>query len=123
MTVSSLDDDAQVIRINSAIAPIHYTISNATGATFSGLPPGINAVYSAGVLTISGVSAVAGTFNFTVTTTGGCGSATGGSSIVIQSLAVGGILADSSRFNPATVCYSSPSGTLSLSGQDGTMVT
>ena len=122
MAISSLDDDAQVICINSAITPIHYTISNATGATVTGLPTGVSAVYSGGIITISGTSLISGTFNFTVTAVGGCGSASAGSSITIQPLAVGGVLADSSGFNPATVCYSSPAGTLNLSGQTGNVV-
>ncbi|WP_136667236.1 T9SS type A sorting domain-containing protein [Flavobacterium sp. H122] len=124
MVISSLDDEPQIICINSSIIPIHYTVSNATGVTVNGLPPGVTGSYAGGVFTISGTSSVTGTFNYTVSTTGGCSPAASmGSSITVQPLAVGGTLTDSSGYNPATVCYSSPTGTLNLAGKTGNVVT
>lgn len=58
--------------INNPITTITYNISNATGASVTGLPPGVNSSYSSGVLTIDGNPTATGTFNYTVTTTGGC---------------------------------------------------
>jgi len=58
---------------NSAIMNITYAISGGgTGATVTGLPAGVTGVYAGGVFTISGSPTVAGTFNYTVTTTGTC---------------------------------------------------
>jgi hypothetical protein len=56
---------------NTSITNITYSIgAPATSATVTGLPTGVSASFSAGVLTISGTPTVAGTFNYTVTTTG-----------------------------------------------------
>lgn len=124
MSIYSLEDEPQIVCINSPITPINYTISNATGVNVIGLPSGITGSYNNGVFTISGTSTISGTFNYTVSTTGGCGpTASMSSSITIQSLAVGGTLSDSSGYNPATVCYSSPAGTLNLTGKVGNVVT
>ena len=65
----------QRLCINNNIIPISYTVGNgAFGAsiTSGALPPGVNPVFTAGVFTISGTPTVAGTFNFVVTTSGGC---------------------------------------------------
>ena len=62
--------------INTAITAITYLIGGGgTGVTLSGaLPAGVTGAYNAGtkVYTISGTPTVAGTFNYTVTTTGPC---------------------------------------------------
>ena len=64
---------SQSLCINTAITPIIYTIGgSATGANVLGLPAGVTGSFASGVLTISGISTVAGTFNYTVATTGGC---------------------------------------------------
>ncbi|HSD14383.1 MAG TPA: PKD domain-containing protein, partial [Flavobacterium sp.] len=62
----------QTVCQNIGITAITYTVTNATGATVSGLPTGVTGSYAAGVFTISGTPTVSGTFNYTVTTTGGC---------------------------------------------------
>ncbi|MGX7668993.1 hypothetical protein ACWPKD_15230, partial [Flavobacterium pedocola] len=62
----------QTVCQNTAIANITYSVTNATGATVAGLPAGVTGSYAAGVFTISGTPTVAGAFNYTVTTTGGC---------------------------------------------------
>lgn len=63
----------QSLCINTAITPITYSVGgSATGATVTGLPAGITGSFSSGVFTISGISTVAGTFNYLVTTTAGC---------------------------------------------------
>ncbi|MFT3796778.1 T9SS type B sorting domain-containing protein [Flavobacterium sp.] len=62
--------------MNAAISPITYTPGNgATGATVTGLPAGITGSYAGGIFTITGSSAIAGTYNYTVTTVGGCSTA------------------------------------------------
>ncbi len=60
----------------TAITNIVYAIGGtATGATVSGLPPGVTGTFNAGVFTISGTPTANATYNYTVTTVGGCSSA------------------------------------------------
>jgi gliding motility-associated-like protein len=64
---------AQTVCINTAITNITYSIGgSATGASATGLPAGVTGVYNAGVFTISGTPSIANTYNYTVTSTGGC---------------------------------------------------
>jgi hypothetical protein len=63
----------QTVCVNTAITPITYSTTGATGATFSGLLTGVTGTFSGGNITISGRPTVTGTFNYTVTLTGGCG--------------------------------------------------
>jgi hypothetical protein len=69
---SALGTDAQTKCIGTAITPITYTTSIATGATVTGLPAGVSGVWGANKLTISGTPTVAGPFTYTITLTGGC---------------------------------------------------
>jgi gliding motility-associated-like protein len=73
---SAAGSDNQSVCINTAISDITYTTTGATGATFSGLPAGVTGVWIADVVTINGTPTLSGTFNYTVTLTGGCGSIT-----------------------------------------------
>ncbi|MBK9392300.1 MAG: hypothetical protein IPN68_19720 [Bacteroidetes bacterium] len=59
--------------INTPIDLIEYSTTGATGATFSGLPIGVNGTWAADVLTVSGTPTESGVFNYTITLTGGCG--------------------------------------------------
>ncbi len=68
--------DNQTICINTPITDITYATTGATGATVSGLPAGVTGSWAADVVTISGTPTVAGTFVYTVTLTGGCGTVT-----------------------------------------------
>ncbi|WP_281238256.1 T9SS type B sorting domain-containing protein [Flavobacterium praedii] len=74
MILSSLPaTTSQSLCINTAITPISYTVGgSATGASVTALPTGVTGSFSSGVFTISGIPTVAGTFNYTVATTGGC---------------------------------------------------
>jgi hypothetical protein len=58
--------DDQTICINSELTAITYTMTDAAGGLASGLPAGVNAVFSSGTLTISGIPTVSGTFNYQV---------------------------------------------------------
>ena len=73
---SAVNTDAQIICLNTALTNITYSTTGATGASFSGLPAGVSGLWAANTVTISGTPTVAGTYNFTVSTTGGCGVAT-----------------------------------------------
>ena len=71
---SAASSNSQTSCINTAITPITYTTTGATGATFSGLPIGVTGAWAANVVTISGIPSVArAALTYTVTLTGGCG--------------------------------------------------
>ena len=75
MLSSAAGTDNQQKCINTSVTNITYSTTGSTGATFSGLPAGVSGNWSGNTATISGIPATAGTFNYTVTSTGGCGSA------------------------------------------------
>lgn len=65
--------DTQIVCKNSPIDTIEYTIGGGrTGPSVTGLPPGVTTDFTGTTLTISGAPTVAGVYNFTVQTTGGC---------------------------------------------------
>lgn len=72
---SEAGTSGQAVCIGTSVSPITYRILNATVAEVSGLPSGITGTYKDGALTISGKTAVAGSYTYTVTATGSCGSA------------------------------------------------
>ncbi|MCD4769889.1 MAG: T9SS type A sorting domain-containing protein, partial [Bacteroidales bacterium] len=71
---SAIGTNSQTKCINTAITEITYTTTGATGVTFNGLPAGVMGSWGADVVTISGMPSVSGTFSYTVTLVGGCGS-------------------------------------------------
>ncbi|MEZ0184750.1 hypothetical protein AB9T89_21140, partial [Flavobacterium oncorhynchi] len=77
---------SQSLCINTALTSIIYTpATGATGATLTGtLPAGVTGSFAGGVFTISGTPTASGTFNYTVTTTGGCSSANLSGSITVK---------------------------------------
>ncbi|MFN9113204.1 MAG: hypothetical protein ACK5XN_24310, partial [Bacteroidota bacterium] len=77
----------QTLCINNNITPFSYTIGNgATGASITSgdLPLGVNPIFTAGVLTISGTALESGTFNFVVSTSGGCSSSSLSGVLVVR---------------------------------------
>ncbi len=80
---SGIGTDAQTVCINTAITNITYSTTGATGATYSGLPAGVTGNWLANVVTISGTPTVSGTFNYTITLTGGCGVVTKNGTITV----------------------------------------
>ena len=67
----NLNQVSQSVCINTPIVPIVYSFSGVSnGVNVSGLPFGISAVVSNGVVTISGTHNQIGVYNFIVTTTG-----------------------------------------------------
>ena len=83
---SASGTDNQTICINTPLTNITYSTTGATGATYSGLPTGVNGNWAGNVVTISGTPSVSGTFNYTVTLTGGCGIVTSTGTINVNPL-------------------------------------
>ena len=82
---SAAGTNAQTVCNTSPVTDITYSTTGATGAAFSGLPSGVNGNWAANVVTISGTPTVAGTFNYTVTLTGGgCGAFTASGTITVN---------------------------------------
>ncbi len=75
--------DAQTICINTALTNITYATTGATGATVTGLPLGVSGVWAGDVVTISGTPSESGTFSYTVSLAGGCGTVTTTGSITV----------------------------------------
>jgi hypothetical protein len=84
---SAVGTNNQTVCINTAITNIRYSTTGATGATYSGLPTGVTGAWAASVVTISGTPSVSGTFNYTVTLTGGCGTITANGTITVNPIA------------------------------------
>jgi len=70
---SAAGTDAQTVCSGTAITPITYATTGATGATVVGLPAGVSGSWDAGVVTISGTPATSGNFTYVVALTGGKG--------------------------------------------------
>lgn len=86
---SAVGSNNQEFCINNAVSSITYTITGGgTSGIVSGLPSGITGTFSSGVLTISGTSTAAGTFNFTVNTTGTCIQKTATGTLIINALPI-----------------------------------
>jgi gliding motility-associated-like protein len=72
-TVSSASSNP-TININRLLTNITHTTSGISGiGAATGLPDGVSAVWSANVVTISGVPTASGIFNYSIALTGGCG--------------------------------------------------
>jgi len=79
----------QSVCVNDAIQNIVYQVGNgATGASLVAgtVPVGIQGNFSAGVFTISGTTSEVGVFNYTITTSGGCGTASLTGRIIVNPL-------------------------------------
>ncbi|MBE0642194.1 MAG: hypothetical protein IH599_09165, partial [Bacteroidales bacterium] len=87
---SAVGTDNQAVCINTAISTVTYSTTGATGATFSGFPAGLTMGWSSNVVTISGTPSTAGTFNYTVTLTGGCGNISANGTINVSAINTAG---------------------------------
>ncbi len=117
-TLTSLaGTNAQTPCINSPITNITYSLTNATGANVTGLPTGVTGSYSGGTVTISGTPSVSGNFTYTITPSGGCGSATTTGTINVSANTANPVITSTLLYNGDT----SVSGTSSEA--NGTVVT
>lgn len=108
---SGTGTNTQTRCVNTPITAITFTIANATGAalTSGSFPNGVSGVYNNGTFTISGTPSQSGTFNYTITTSGGgvppCSNATiGGTLTVIAQPTIN--LSSGSGTNTQTKCLS-----------------
>ena len=99
---SAVGTNNQTLCINTAITNITYATTGATGATFTGLPAGVTGSWLNNVITISGTPTVAGTFNYTVTLTGGCSVITSTGTIISNINTI--ILSSAVGTNSQTLC-------------------
>ena len=121
---SAVNTDNQTLCINTALTNITYATTGATGATFTGLPAGVTGNWAADVVTISGTPTIAGTFNYTVTLTGGCGIVTvTGTITVITNNTIA--LTSAAGTDNQTVCINTPiiNITYATTGATGATVT
>jgi sugar lactone lactonase YvrE len=76
--------------INTALTPITHATTVATGIANSGvsgangLPPGVSATWASNTITISGTPTAAGTFLYSIPSTGGCASANATGTIIVN---------------------------------------
>ena len=113
--------DNQRVCVNTAITPITYSTTGATGATFLGLPAGVTGTFSDGNITISGTPTVAGIFNYMMILTGGCGNVTATGTLVVNACQPGSLLGGGGG-GPTWRVYPNPtSGSFTIeSSEDGT---
>ena len=115
---SAAGTNTQTVCNNTSITNITYATTGATGATVTGLPAGVTGVWASDVVTISGTPTEAGTFNYTVTLTGGCGTVTATGTITVSPLPIPTIVAG----GPTTFCAGG-SVSLAVAGGAGNMLT
>lgn len=78
---------AQELCKNTALTDITYSITGgATGITGTGFPTGVAYSLAGGVVTINGTPTVAGTFNYTLITTGTCAQKQSTGTIIVNEL-------------------------------------
>ncbi|MFZ4561372.1 MAG: beta strand repeat-containing protein, partial [Saprospiraceae bacterium] len=76
--------------INTTLTAITHTTTGATGiGTATGLPAGVTAAWASNTITISGTPTASGTFTYSISLTGGCGSANATGTITVNENTVG----------------------------------
>jgi len=124
LLTSAVGTNAQALCINTPITNITYATTGATDATVTGLPAGVTGSWAGNVVTISGTPTVSGTFNYTITLTGGCSIVT-----AIGTLTVNPnntlLLTSSVGTDAQTLCINTPITTITYStaGAMGATVT
>ncbi|MFM7104547.1 MAG: hypothetical protein ACKOW8_03425, partial [Flavobacteriales bacterium] len=73
--------------LNASLTPITIATTGATGiGTANGLPAGVSASWASNTITISGTPTAAGTFNYSIPLTGGCGGGIATGTIIINDI-------------------------------------
>jgi hypothetical protein len=108
---ASVASSTPTLCANTALTAITHTTTGATGISSAGvsgantLPAGVSATWANNTITISGTPTSAGTFNYSIPLTGGCGSVNATGTITVNAL-------------PATSVLT---GTLACAGSTGTI--
>lgn len=110
----------QAVCINTPITDIVYTSVSATDVTVTGLPNGVTGTYNAGTFTISGTPTQTGTFNYTVSTVGGCNVVNANGTITVNPDST---LTLTSGNENQTVCINTPIVAITYTATDATDVT
>lgn len=76
-------NSTQSVETNTSIAVINYTLGGTTNATVSSLPAGVTHTFTNNELKINGTPTTAGTYNYSITATGDCGTATANGTITV----------------------------------------
>src|SRR5664280_2502792 len=100
---SAAGTNSQTVCTNTAITNITYATTGATGANVTGLPTGVNGNWASNVVTISGTPSVTGSFPYTVSLTGGCGSGSASGTITVTGSSTIN-LSSAAGTNSQTVC-------------------
>lgn len=113
--------DNQTVCINNPIVNITYAVGGTSnGGSVSGLPAGLTGVYAGGTITISGTPTAAGTFSYTVSTTGPCLNPTATGTITVTADGTVTLTSGPGSDNQ-TVCINTPIGVISYAvGGSGT---
>jgi len=102
---SATGTNTQTVCVNKAISNITYTTTGATNVTVTGLPSGVTSSWAANILTISGTPTANGTFNYTMTTIGGCGPITATGTITVKRNTI--TLSSAAGTDSQTICINS----------------
>lgn len=84
MLISGAGTSNQTVCISTEIMSITYSAIGATGASVTGLPTGVTSIWDEDVVLIEGKPTVTGTYNYTITLTGGCGTVTASGNITVN---------------------------------------
>lgn len=109
MTLNS-GNSTQSVEANTSIAEINYTLEGTTNATVSSLPAGVTHTFTNNELKINGTPTTAGTYNYSITATGDCGTATANGTITVTpaldwTLAPNSYIFTGKAYNPVTSNY------------------
>jgi hypothetical protein len=102
---SAAGTNTQSVCVNSSLANITYATTGATNVTVTGLPTGVTSSWAANVLTISGTPTATGTYNYTMTTIGGCGPTTATGTITVKRNTI--TLSSAAGTDSQTICLNS----------------
>jgi hypothetical protein len=116
---SSASTNPQTVCINSAITPVTFSVGGTgigASVTAGSLPSGVSGTYNSGVFIISGTPTVAGTFSYTITTSGGsCSQTSVSGTLIVQS-----VVATATIGGTTSVCINSTNPSVTFTGSGGT---
>lgn len=105
--ISAIGSDNQTVCENTSITSIDYQIGGgATGVIFSGLPTGVSGNLAGTIASITGSPTTAGSYTYTLTTTGTCNQTSINGTITV-SMASSLVLSSSPGTDNQTVCVNS----------------